>query len=79
MPSQSKFLQNAEKILRKYPGSFKALEEFEKTGKVITKKRLNFTIDRVIAKEFRDYCKANNLNMSKIVEDFIRKTLKNKF
>lgn len=69
---KSKFLKKAMKIIDNNPSVFKALEEFEKTGKLITKKRLNFTIDREIAKKFRDYCKKNNINMSEIIEDFIK-------
>lgn len=81
MASQkSKFLIKAEQILKQSPGVFKALEEFEKTGKVITKTRLNFTIDREIAKQFREYCKKHNLNMSQQVESWIKqKTLRKGF
>jgi len=56
--------------------ALKALEEFEKTGRVITKTRLNFTIDRTLAKEFRDYCKKHRINMSELVENLIKKNLK---
>ncbi len=73
MPSQkSKFLRSFERILKEKPGGFKALEEFEKTGKTITKTRLNFTIDREIAKKFRDYCKKHHLNMSETIENFLK-------
>ena len=75
MPSQSKFLKNALKIIKERPSGFKALEEFEKTGKTILKIRLNFTIDRETAKKFRDYCKKHNLNMSKIIEDSIKRRI----
>ena len=76
MPSQkSKFLENALKIIKEKPAGFKALEEFEKTGKTLTKTRLNFTIDRELAKEFRDYCKNSNLNMSRQIESLIKKTV----
>ncbi|MBI2106075.1 hypothetical protein HYT56_04530 [Candidatus Woesearchaeota archaeon] len=76
MPSQSKFLRNALRIIKEKPSGFKALEEFEKTGKTITKTRLNFTIDRTLAKEFRDYCKKHRINMSELVESLIKKNLK---
>lgn len=69
---KSRFLKKAMKIIDENPSIFKALEEFEKTGKIITKKRLNFTIDRETANKFRDYCKKNKLNMSKIIEDLIK-------
>ena len=72
---KSKFLKNALKIIEEKPAGFKALEEFEQTGKVITKTRLNFTIDRVLAKEFRDYCKKNNINMSEQIENLLKNYL----
>jgi len=77
MQSQkNKFLKKAFEIIEEKPAIFKALEEFEKTGKVITKTRLNFTIDREIAKGFREYCKKRHLNMSKEVENMIKAKLK---
>ena len=79
MPSQkSKFLRNFERILKEHPGGLKALEEFEKTGRTIAKTRLNFTIDREIAKEFKEYCKKNRLNMSEIIEKAIKKEISKK-
>lgn len=76
MPSQkSKFLKNALRLIEEKPAGFKALEEFEKTGKTITKTRLNFTIDRELARKFRDYCKKHRLNMSELVETWIKKNL----
>jgi len=79
MASQkSKFLTKAMNIIDTKPGVFKALEEFEKTGKLITKTRLNFTIDRILAKEFRDYCKKNRINMSEEIETLIKGYLKKK-
>jgi len=77
MPSRkSKFLSRAMKLMEEKKSALKALEEFEKTGRVITKTRLNFTIDRTLAKEFRDYCKKHRINMSELVENLIKKNLK---
>ncbi len=76
MPSQSKFLETALRIIKEKPSGFKALEEFEKTGRTILKTRLNFTIDREVAKNFREYCRKHRLNMSKEVEDLIKKRIK---
>ena len=64
-----------DKIIEEHKSAFKALEEFEKTGRLITKTRLNFTIGRETAKNFRDYCKKNRLNMSEIVEKLIKKKI----
>tara|TARA_Y100000034_G_C6760035_1_gene338435 strand:- start:105 stop:344 length:240 start_codon:yes stop_codon:yes gene_type:complete len=77
MPSRkSKFLKTALRIIEIQPAGFKALEEFEKTGKTLTKTRLNFTIDRELAKDFRIYCKTHRLNMSEQVENMIKTKLK---
>jgi len=74
MQSQKdKVLTRGIQIINENPTLFKALEDFEKTGKLILKTRLNFTIDRDTAKKFRDYCKKNRLNMSEIVEELIEK------
>ncbi|MBS3166949.1 hypothetical protein J4403_01940 [Candidatus Woesearchaeota archaeon] len=74
MQSQKdKVLTRGIQIINENPTLFKALEDFEKTGKLILKTRLNFTIDRDTAKKFRDYCKKNRLNMSEIVEELIKK------
>jgi hypothetical protein len=70
---KSKFLKKAMEIIDTKPAVFKALEDFETTGKAITKKRMNFTIDKEISKRFREYCRNNHLNMSEIVENFIKK------
>ncbi len=64
------------KIVNKHSSLFKALEEFEKTGKTIVKTRMNFTIDREVAKKFRDYCKEKNYNMSLKIEDYMKNILK---
>ena len=72
---KSEFLKNFEKILKEKPSGFKALEEFEKTGRTIIKTRLNFTIDRELAREFRDYCRKQKLNMSAEIEELIKKRI----
>ena len=79
MASQkNKFANEALKIIKEHPGVFKALEDFEKTGRLTTKSRLNFTIDSEVARKFRNYCKKCNCNMSKIVENLIKKQYLNK-
>ena len=64
-----------DEIYNNYPASFKALEEFEKTGKIILKKRMNFTIDREISKQFREYCEKNGKTMSELIEKYMKKTI----
>ncbi|MAF51136.1 MAG: hypothetical protein CMH64_03520 [Nanoarchaeota archaeon] len=75
MQSQNKFLKTAMKMIEKHPGAFKALEEFEKSGKIVAKTRLNFTIDKEIAKKFREHCHRSKLNMSEIIEEAIKKEI----
>ena len=62
------------KIIKKHSGVFKALEEFEKTGRTIIKTRMNFTIDREVAKKFREYCKKKNMSLE--IEKYMKKILK---
>jgi len=69
MVSQKKI----DEIVEKHASVFRALEKFENTGRVILKSRMNFTIDRVVARQFRDHCKKNRYNMSEIIEKFMRK------
>jgi len=68
-------IKKAIKIIKEHPGAFKALEEFEKTGKLITKTRMNFTIDREIAREFKDFCKKKGYNMSAKIEEYMKKII----
>ena len=69
------FQKRIKKIIKQHASVFKALEEFEKTGEMRTKKRMNFTIDRELSKQFREYCSKNNINMSKYIENCIKKVV----
>ena len=62
-----------DKIVEENKSALKALEEFEKTGRLVVKSRMNFTIDRNISKRFREYCRKNNINMSEFVENSIKR------
>jgi len=66
--SSNKFLRKAKEIKNRDKEFFDSLMEFEKTGKMSTKTRLNFTIDKVTAEKFRKYCKNNGYNMSAKLE-----------
>ncbi len=72
---KSKFLKKAMEIVFRNHGVFKALEDFERTGKITVKTRLNFTIDKEIAKKFREYGKKNKINMSEAIECLIRENI----
>lgn len=68
----------AKKILKENPEVFESLMEFERTQRVATKERANFTIDKTLLNKFRNYCKSKGYNMSALVENFIMHTLKGK-
>ena len=71
----TKFLKIAKKIAKKDKKVFDALMEFEKTRKIRTKERLNFTIDIPLASEFRKFCRENGYNMSAKIENAIREII----
>lgn len=69
----------AKEIIREYPEVFESLLEFERTGKIpklYRRKRFNITIDENILRDFKRYCKKNNINMSRLIEDKIVETMK---
>ena len=72
----NKFIELAKKIAQRDKETFDSLMEFEKTGKVRTKTRLNFTIDRSIASNFKKYCQKKGYNMSAKIEQSMQKILK---
>ena len=75
MPS-NRFQRIAKRISREEKAMFDSLMEFEKTGKIRTKTRLNFTIDKGTAEKFRKYCRDHGYNMSAKVEDVLKKIIK---
>lgn len=72
MPS---FLRIAEKIVDRDKAVFDALMEFERTKKIITKTRLNFTIDKNTASNFKKYCREKGYNMSAKIEKAMDKII----
>lgn len=75
---KSKFLKKAFGIIEEKPAVFKALEDFETTGKAVTKKRMNFTIDKEIAKIFKEFCREKGYNMSAKIEKAMKKIMEKK-
>ena len=70
MPS-SKFLRKAREIVKRDSAVFETLMEFEKTKKMRSKTRLNFTIDRSVAMNFRKFCRNKGYNMSAKIEQMM--------
>jgi post-segregation antitoxin (ccd killing protein) len=75
MQSQNKFKELARDIARKDKATFETLMEFERTKKIRTKTRLNFTIDRSLAARFKRLCTEKNYNMSAKIETAIKEML----
>ena len=74
--SSTKFIRLAKKISKEDKAVFDTLMEFEKTGKIKTKTRLNFTVDKGIAAKFRKYCRDNGYSMSAKIEEAIKNMMK---
>lgn len=68
----SKFLSIAKKIAGKDKEVFDTLMDFEKTKKIRTKNRLNFTIDRSVASRFKKFCREHGYNMSAKIEQVMK-------
>ncbi len=72
----NRFLKIAKEIVKKNPELFDTLMEFEKTRKIRTKTRLNFTIDKNTASLFKKFCREKGYNMSAKMEQAIRNILR---
>ncbi len=75
MPS---FKEYAMRGIKKHPEIFSALEEFEKTKKIPKfsyRKRIDITIDEHLLKKFKEYCGQAGLNMSRVIERYIKEEL----
>lgn len=74
---QSNRFQNiAKEIAKRDKPVFDALIEFEQTGRIISKTRLNFTMDKAIASRFRKFCRKKGYSMSAKIEQVMQETLK---
>lgn len=64
--------------IRKHPEIFSALEEFERNKKLpkfTYRKRIDITINEHILTAFKKYCQEKGLNMSRVVENYMKKEL----
>ena len=66
--SSNKFHEIAKSIVRNDRELFNTLLEFEKTKKIRSKTKLNFTIDKSLASNFKKFCKEKGYNMSAKIE-----------
>ena len=70
----------AKKGMKKHPEIASALMEFERTKKLPKtsyRKRIDITINENILKEFKNYCKTKDINMSKLIEKYMLQELEN--
>ena len=77
----SKFLQTFREIHKEYPEVFDALEEYDRTRrlrKINYKERANFTVDARILRQFRQHCQEKGYNMSKLLENWMKKKIQSK-
>jgi hypothetical protein len=72
----NEFTEVAKNVAKKDKALFDALIEFEQTRKMRTKERLNFTIDKSLASQFKRFCRENGYNMSAKIEQAMRDMLK---
>lgn len=76
--SSNKFLSKAHEIAKRDAVVFDNLMDFERTKKIRTKFRLNFTIDKSVALSFRRYCREKGYNMSAKVEQALKEIVSKK-
>lgn len=69
-------LDLAKEIVVKDKAMFDTLLEFEKTKQIRTKERLNFTIDKSLAAQFKKFCRQHSYNMSAKIEKAMEEMLK---
>ena len=72
------FAEYAMEGIRKHPEIFSALEEFEKTKKIRKfsyRKRPDITIDEQVLNKFKRYCQEKGLNMSRVIESYMKKEM----
>ena len=74
--SSEKIRKIAKDIVKIDKALFDALMEYEKTGKIKTKKRMNFTIDKNVSNKFRKHCRDKGYNMSSKIEKAMRMIIK---
>lgn len=74
----TKYGKRAIQVIREHPEAFEALLEYERTKKLPKlnyKERANFTIDSTLLRKFRTYCKEKGLNMSRVIERYIKEEM----
>lgn len=73
--ASKRYIEIAKKVIKENPELFNTLMEFEKKKKIATKTRLNFTIDKSIASNFKKFCREHGYNMSAKVEQAMKQAV----
>lgn len=76
--AQSKFLKTALRLIKEHPQVFEALAEYDRTRKMpktVYRERINITINSILLKKFKRYAQENNLNMSRVIEKYMKEEL----
>ena len=76
---KNNFLERARQFIKENPRMFSALEEYDKTRKLpklVYRERINLTINQDMLKKFKEYCRKNSYNMSRLIEKHIKEELK---
>ena len=71
-------LQYALKAIKQHPQVFEALAEYDRTRKIpktTYRQRINLTVDTNLLQRFKRYAHKNGLNMSRIIEKYIKTEL----
>ncbi|MEW6063465.1 MAG: hypothetical protein AB1571_03815 [Nanoarchaeota archaeon] len=79
MLSDEGLIKTTERLLKEQPEIFDALLEAEKLKRVpkfTYKKRVNFTLDPMLFKKFREYCEKHGIKMSTRIEQHIKEDIK---
>lgn len=74
----SEFLKRALKIIHEHPEVFEALEEYDRTRKwrkISYRERINLTIDSFLLRKFKRHAEEKGLNMSRVVERYMKKEM----
>ena len=78
MLSGKELLKYAREAIAEHPEVFAALEEYDRTRrlpKLKYKKRVNFTLDSELFREFRRLCEKKGIKMSIKIEELIKKEI----
>jgi hypothetical protein len=71
----NKFIQKAREIVKRDSAVFDTLMEFEKTKRIRSKTRLNFTVDKAVAMNFKKFSREKGYNMSAKIEQAMQKMM----